>query len=96
MRKIDNLSPEQRKSLAAEIETFLQSTAADSARLDAVSAELHADLEAAQRRHEAYELAKRLGELRGGQFTFEQDSQWRHAFERLLATETKKETNNDQ
>jgi hypothetical protein len=82
------MTPEERlradPALLAELQAFLKKDEADSARLDAESARLGANLAAHQRAHEARELAKRLGELRGG-FTFDQSNQWQQAFDRLLA-----------
>jgi hypothetical protein len=79
MRKIDTLSLDERKTLAADIEAFLKKATAEDDKLIAVSNKLATDIEAGLRRHEANRL---LSELYGSSYGHDE---LRVALESVLA-----------
>ena len=60
MRKVAELSVDERKTLAADIEAFLKKATAGDDELKAASDKLATDIESGQRRHEAHRLLHEL------------------------------------
>jgi hypothetical protein len=90
--QIDKLTTtaEERKVMLAELNAKLAEWQAEHDADNAQSAHLKANIEVQQRSHQAGELAKRLSELCGVTFSFEDNNKWHHKFEKLLEQENQK------
>jgi hypothetical protein len=85
--QFDKLSAEERRELAAQISVKIAAWQAEDAKLGATGDRLAVDIEAGIRRHEAYELTKRLGELRGVSFNLDTANKWQLNFQQILEQE---------